>query len=161
MGHAGRHPGQAVGVHRSRRRPGAFASRWTPVAAPSPSWTATSRCWRRAPTPTGWSASSTSRRRCPGLRQHNTANALAAAAAALGLGLPRDAVIEGLRTFAPDERLNPGRMNTYTMRRADGGAITVIVDLAHNEAGLEALLDVAHGLRGPGGAGAPGARAGR
>lgn len=86
-----------------------------------------------------------------GLSQHNTANALAAAAAALGLGLPRNAVIEGLRTFAPDERLNPGRMNAYTMRSADGGAITVIVDLAHNEAGLEALLDVAHGLRVPGG----------
>lgn len=85
-----------------------------------------------------------------GLSQHNLANALAAAAAALGLGLPRDAVVEGLKTFAPDERLNPGRMNTYTMPAADGGSITVIVDLAHNEAGLEALMDVAHGLRVPG-----------
>ena len=86
-----------------------------------------------------------------GLSHHNIANALAAAAAALGLGLPREAVVEGLRTFAPDQRLNPGRMNTYTLRKADGGAITVIVDLAHNEAGLDALMDVAHGLRAPGG----------
>ncbi len=86
-----------------------------------------------------------------GLSQNNIANALAAAAAALGLGLPREAVVEGLRTFVPDQRLNPGRMNTYTLRRADGSAITVIVDLAHNEAGLEALMDVAHGLKEPGG----------
>jgi len=85
-----------------------------------------------------------------GLSQHNIANALAGAAAALGLGLPREAVVEGLRTFAPDERLNPGRMNTYTMPAAGGGTITVVVDLAHNEAGLEALMDVAHGLRAPG-----------
>jgi cyanophycin synthetase len=86
-----------------------------------------------------------------GLSHHNIANALAGAAAALGLGLPREAVIEGLRTFAPDERLNPGRMNTYSMPAADGGSVTVIVDLAHNEAGLEALMDVAHGLKVPGG----------
>jgi len=86
-----------------------------------------------------------------GLSRHNIANVLAAAAAALGLGLPREAVVEGLRTFAPDDRLNPGRMNTYTLRREDGSAVTVIVDLAHNEAGLEALMDVAHGLKAPGG----------
>jgi cyanophycin synthetase len=86
-----------------------------------------------------------------GLSQHNIANVLAGAAAALGLGIPREAVVEGLRTFAPDDRLNPGRMNTYTLRRDDAAEITVIVDLAHNEAGLEALLDVAHGLTVPGG----------
>ena len=86
-----------------------------------------------------------------GLSHHNIANALAATAAALGLGLPREAVVAGLRTFAPDMRLSPGRMNTYTCRTADGGAVTVIVDLAHNEAGLEALMDVAHGLQVPGG----------
>jgi cyanophycin synthetase len=86
-----------------------------------------------------------------GLSKHNIANALAATAAALGLGLPRESVVQGLRTFAPDDRLNPGRMNTYTLGREDGSAITVIVDLAHNEAGLDALLDVAHGLVAPGG----------
>jgi cyanophycin synthetase len=86
-----------------------------------------------------------------GLSQHNIANVLAGAAAALGLGLPKDAVVEGLRSFVPDERLNPGRMNTYTLRRRDGATITVVVDLAHNEAGLDALMDVAHGLKAPGG----------
>ncbi len=86
-----------------------------------------------------------------GLSEHNIANALAAAAAALGLGLPRAAVIEGLQTFAPDQRLNPGRMNTYSLPRGDGSCITVIVDLAHNEAGLGALMDVARGLTAAGG----------
>ena len=85
-----------------------------------------------------------------GLSHHNVLNALAGAAAALGLGIDRDAVVEGLRTFRPDDVLNPGRMNTYTVP-IEGGDVTVLVDLAHNEAGLEALLDVARGLVAPGG----------
>jgi cyanophycin synthetase len=85
-----------------------------------------------------------------GLSVHNTANALAATAAALGLGLPREAVVEGLRTFAPDPLHNPGRMNVYSVPAPRGGTATVILDLAHNEAGLEALLGVAEGLRPPG-----------
>ena len=36
-------------------------------------------------------------------------------------------------------------MNVYSLR-----GVTVIVDLAHNEAGLEALLEVMHGLCPPG-----------
>ena len=85
-----------------------------------------------------------------GLSTHNVANALAAAAAALGLGLPRKAVVEGLRTFAPDPAHNPGRMNIYSVPVPSGGQATVILDLAHNEAGLEALLAVGEGLRAPG-----------
>ena len=87
-----------------------------------------------------------------GLSEHNIANALAATAAALGLGLPREAVVEGLRTFAPDPQHNPGRMNVYSIPLDGGGRTTVILDLAHNEAGLEALLRVAEGLRPPGSA---------
>jgi cyanophycin synthetase len=85
-----------------------------------------------------------------GLSHHNVLNALAGAAAALGLGIDREFVVEGLRTFRPDDVLNPGRMNTYTVP-IEGGDATVVVDLAHNEAGLEALLDVARGLVAPGG----------
>ncbi len=84
-----------------------------------------------------------------GLSRHNVLNALAGTAAALGLGLDRSAVVEGLRTFRPDDELNPGRMNTYTVP-LERGSVTVVVDLAHNEAGLEALLDVARGLVEPG-----------
>jgi len=87
-----------------------------------------------------------------GISEHNLANALAATAAALGLGLPREAVVQGLRTFTPDPRLNPGRMNAYTLPLAGGGRATVLIDFAHNEAGLEALLRVAEGLRPPGSA---------
>ena len=80
-----------------------------------------------------------------GLSRHDVANALAATAAALALGLPRAAVIDGLRTFRPGPEHNPGRLNVFSL---DG--VTVVVDLAHNEAGLASLLSVLHGLRAPG-----------
>lgn len=86
------------------------------------------------------------------LSRNNIANALAGAAAALGLGVPRSAVVEGLRTFAPDPEHNWGRLNTYSLPLESGGKATVIMDMAHNEAGLEALLEVARGLSAPGGA---------
>jgi cyanophycin synthetase len=79
-----------------------------------------------------------------GLSHYNVENALAATSAALGLGLPRAAVIEGLSTFTPGEN-NPGRMNMYSVRD-----FTVVIDLAHNEAGLEALLEIMNGVREPG-----------
>lgn len=85
-----------------------------------------------------------------GLSVHNIANVLAATAAGVGLGLPMEAVVEALRDFNPDDRLNPGRMNIYTLPIA-GGTVSVMLDLAHNEAGLAALLDVARGLTAPGG----------
>jgi cyanophycin synthetase len=77
-----------------------------------------------------------------GLASFNVANALAAAAA----GLPAEAVLDGLRSFRPSLGQNPGRMNILDL---DGRA--VIVDMAHNEASLLALLEVARGLRLPGG----------
>lgn len=92
-----------------------------------------------------------------GLSEHNVANAMAAAAAGLGLALPVEAVVEGLRTFTPDAERNPGRMNTFTVplplgshEEARTASCTAIIDLAHNEAGLEALLAVARGLVRPG-----------
>lgn len=80
-----------------------------------------------------------------GLAVHNTANALAAAAAGLAIGLDRQSVVQGLLTFQPDPVDSPGRLNIY---RRDG--VTVVLDLAHNEDGLRALLHVADGLRGQG-----------
>jgi len=93
-----------------------------------------------------------------GLSNVNVENALAAVGAGIGVGLTRDAVIRGLRSFRPDAEDNPGRMNVY-----DLGGITVVVDLAHNEAGVAALVEVMQGLRSPGAAvrlvmGAPGDR---
>ena len=51
-------------------------------------------------------------------------------------------MVDGLRSFRPGPEDNPGRMNVY-----DLGGVTVVVDLAHNEAGVAALLEVLHGLR--------------
>ncbi len=81
-----------------------------------------------------------------GLSRFNVENALAAASAALAVGIAREHVVEGLRTFAPGPDLNPGRMNVYSL-----GAVTVVIDLAHNEAGLDALLEIMAGLRPSGG----------
>jgi cyanophycin synthetase len=80
-----------------------------------------------------------------GLSRFNVENTLAAASAALAAGIPRGVVIEGLRTFRPDAEHNPGRMNFFSV-----GKVSVVVDLAHNEAGLEALLEVMNGVRRPG-----------
>ncbi len=80
-----------------------------------------------------------------GLSRFNVENALAAASAALAVGLPREAVVEGLRTFRPDLTHNPGRMNFFTI---DG--VSVVMDLAHNEAGLESLIEIMNGVRPPG-----------
>jgi cyanophycin synthetase len=80
-----------------------------------------------------------------GLSRFNVENSLAAASAGLAAGLPRAAVVEGLRTFLPDPEHNPGRMNFFSL-----GEVSVVVDLAHNEAGLEALLEIMNGVRRPG-----------
>jgi cyanophycin synthetase len=93
-----------------------------------------------------------------GLSHFNVENALAATGAGLSVGLARAAVIEGLRSFRPGPADNPGRMNVY-----DVNGVTVVIDLAHNEAGVAALVEVMHGLRAPGGSvrlvlGSPGDR---
>jgi len=80
-----------------------------------------------------------------GLSRFNVENTLAAASAALAIGVPRDVVVEGLRTFRPDAEHNPGRMNFFSI-----GEVSVVIDLAHNEAGLEALLEIMNGVRRPG-----------
>ena len=85
-----------------------------------------------------------------GLSRFNVENSLAAASAALAIGIPREVVIEGLRSFLPDAEHNPGRMNFFSMPALDGLSVTVVMDLAHNEAGLEALLEIMNGVRRPG-----------
>jgi cyanophycin synthetase len=77
-----------------------------------------------------------------GLSRVNVENALAAASATLALEIPAATVAAGLTGFRPDAEHNPGRMNVYSL-----GALTIVVDLAHNEAGLEALLEIMTGLR--------------
>ena len=87
-----------------------------------------------------------------GLSRFNVENTLAAASAALAIGIPRDVVVEGLRTFRPDAHHNPGRMNFFSLPAGPGdeGDVSVVMDLAHNEAGLEALMEIMNGVRIPG-----------
>ncbi len=80
-----------------------------------------------------------------GLSHFNVENALAAASAALAAGIDREHVIAGLKSFLPDAEHNPGRMNIFTL-----GEISVVMDLAHNEAGLEAMIEIMRGVRAPG-----------
>jgi cyanophycin synthetase len=80
-----------------------------------------------------------------GISTHNTLNAMGAVAAALAAGIPERAVVKGLRTFVLDPEGNPGRTNLFEL----GGRI-VVVDYAHNEAGMRGLVEVVEGLRRPG-----------
>ncbi len=72
---------------------------------------------------------------------HNVANALAAVAAAPGLGLPISAIAQALRSFGKKPADNPGRANLYEV----GGA-RILVDYAHNAHGLSALVGLAQGI---------------
>lgn len=83
-----------------------------------------------------------------GLSKVNMENVLAVTSATLALGFSVEQVADGLRSFDPNES-NPGRMNIWTLP-ISGGAISVVIDLAHNEAGLEALLEIMNGIRLPG-----------
>ncbi|MGH3366400.1 MAG: Mur ligase family protein [Nocardioidaceae bacterium] len=77
-----------------------------------------------------------------GRSRANVENCLAAASAGLAAGMPHSAVVTGLESFTPTPKHNPGRTNLYSL-----GDITVVLDLAHNEAGLQALLEVMRAVR--------------
>lgn len=77
-----------------------------------------------------------------GTSRVNVSNALAATAAALGVGAAVEAVRAGLRSFTPDAAHNAGRLNVYLL-----DTVAVVLDLAHNEASLESLLEVTAALR--------------
>jgi cyanophycin synthetase len=63
-------------------------------------------------------------------------NTLAAAAAAWGLGVPRDMIRAGLETFAADMDRVPGRFNLFEINGA-----TIVVDYGHNVSSLAALIE--------------------
>ena len=80
-----------------------------------------------------------------GLSGIYTQNALAATAAALAVGLPPREVARGLRTFVLDPTSNPGRTNLFSLDRR-----LLVLDYAHNEAGMDGLVEILQGLRPPG-----------
>jgi cyanophycin synthetase len=81
-----------------------------------------------------------------GISRNNVQNAMAAASAALAVGLPERAVVRGLKSFVLDEVSNPGRANLYEL---DGRI--VVIDYAHNESGMRGMTEVLRGLCRPGG----------
>jgi cyanophycin synthetase len=81
-----------------------------------------------------------------GISSHNLRNAMAAAAAALGAGIPEEAVVEGLRSFVLDPERNPGRANVFEVDQR-----VIVIDYAHNEDGMRGLIEICQGLRSPGG----------
>jgi cyanophycin synthetase len=76
-----------------------------------------------------------------GMAEFNIANALAAAAMALVHGTPILTIRSALAQFNSSFEQNPGRLNVH-----DAHGFRVIVDYAHNAAGLEALGKVVKGL---------------
>src|ERR1700694_439865 len=79
-----------------------------------------------------------------GISSHNLSNAMGAAAAALGVRIPEDAVGEGVRSFVLDPERNPGRANVCEV---DGRV--VVIDYAHNEDVMRGLIEICQGLRAP------------
>jgi UDP-N-acetylmuramoyl-L-alanyl-D-glutamate--2,6-diaminopimelate ligase len=75
--------------------------------------------------------------RLPLIGKHNVSNALAAAATAIGLGIPQDAIRNGLESV----RGVPGRLQRI---EPDGSPFSVLVDYAHTD---DALRNVLSALR--------------
>ncbi len=77
---------------------------------------------------------------------HMVENALCGAAACLSFGLTAEEVAAGLASFRNTPEQNTGRLNVY-----DVDGVTVIIDYAHNEAGLKNLLEFGGSYRREGG----------
>lgn len=76
-----------------------------------------------------------------GAARHNVANALAAALLASALGLPDDAIANGLAALTNTPAGNLGRLNAFEF-----GGVRAFVDFAHNPHGVTALMDMARAL---------------
>jgi len=79
-----------------------------------------------------------------GAARYNLANALGAAASARALGVGDETIAKGLETFTSSSVDNPGRGNLTRI-----GGVDVLVDFAHNPAGIQSVLDLVRGVRQP------------
>lgn len=82
----------------------------------------------------------------PLVGRHNVQNSLAAAGAAVGLGVPLQSVAEGLRSVSSV----PGRLQRVSARSADGAepGFSVLVDYAHTDDALANALSALRPLAG-------------
>ncbi|HET6398153.1 MAG TPA: cyanophycin synthetase [Candidatus Thermoplasmatota archaeon] len=76
-----------------------------------------------------------------GAARFNIQNAMAAVAACRALGVPTDAIRDGLQTFEPSPQQLPGRLNLVEV-----GDYRVLVDYGHNVPALQALAPVVRAL---------------
>lgn len=76
-----------------------------------------------------------------GAARHNVQNALGVVGLCFALKIPVTAIREGLRHFGSDVKDNPGRGNLY-----DINGVKVIVDFAHNEHSMKAVIQTAKQL---------------
>ena len=72
-----------------------------------------------------------------GAALHNVHNALGAIGVATAMGYSAAQISTGLQQFHSDASDNPGRMNCFTLRNS----ARVIVDFAHNEHSVNAIVD--------------------
>jgi cyanophycin synthetase len=73
---------------------------------------------------------------------YNIDNIAAATLAAYALGVPYATISTTLKTFGASRQDNPGRLEQWNIN-----GVHILIDYAHNPAGLAGLLDVANGLR--------------
>ncbi|GAB4222084.1 MAG: Mur ligase family protein [Francisella sp.] len=72
-----------------------------------------------------------------GFAKHNIENAMIAIALSFKLGINFDDIRTALKTFKSDTKVNRGRANVFEFDNK-----VAILDYAHNEAGMEALLNM-------------------
>jgi len=72
-----------------------------------------------------------------GAALHNVSNALGAIGVARAMGYTPAQISTGLQRFHSDASDNPGRMNHFTLHNS----ARVIIDFAHNEHGVSAIVD--------------------
>ncbi|MBY7734898.1 Mur ligase family protein [Francisella philomiragia] len=72
-----------------------------------------------------------------GFAKHNIENAMIAIALSFKLGISLDDIKAALKTFKSDPKVNRGRANIFEFDNK-----VAVLDYAHNEAGMEALLNM-------------------
>lgn len=70
-----------------------------------------------------------------GILEYNSENAMAACAALIGLGIDKEIIKSGLKSFYGNEKCNPGRFNIYEIQD-----LKIILDYGHNIEGYKAVL---------------------
>ncbi|WP_081926596.1 MULTISPECIES: Mur ligase family protein [unclassified Alteromonas] len=77
-----------------------------------------------------------------GTALHNLENALGVVGLCKSMGIESEAISQGLFDFESNASDNPGRTNIYTR-----GDATIIVDFAHNPHSMQAVINMALGLK--------------